>query len=73
MIEVRLFATLRYNRDKIYTLNPDKFEKASEILDYFQIAYNDVSIYLINGMHSSLEEPVKDGDVIALFPPVGGG
>lgn len=73
MIEVRLFATLRYGREKIYTFPPQTFQKAADVLDYFQILPEDVSIYLINGMHSSLEDPIKDGDIIALFPPVGGG
>ncbi len=73
MIEVRLFATLRDGREKIYHLPSARFKQANEILDYFQIPYEDVSIYLINGRHSKLEDEVKEGDIIALFPPVGGG
>lgn len=73
MIEVRLYATLRYGRDKVSIFAPDKFTKASEVLDYLEISYEDVSIYLINGMHAGLDAPLHDGDIIALFPPVGGG
>ena len=73
MIEVRLFATLRDGREKIYYLPPDDFNKALDILEYFQIPPADVSIYLINGMHSGLDDVVSDEDIIALFPPVGGG
>jgi len=73
MIEVRLFATLRYGREKIYTFPPGTFQKAVDVLEYFQIPHEEVSIYLINGRHSSLEDVIKDGDIIALFPPVGGG
>lgn len=73
MIEIRLFATLRYGREKIYTFPPGSFKKAAEVLDYFEIPYQDVSIYLINGRHSSLDDAINDGDIIALFPPVGGG
>ena len=73
MIEIRLFATLRDGREKIYHLPSDNFKKASEVLEYFKIPDEEVSIYLINGKHSKLDDVVKDKDVIALFPPVGGG
>jgi len=72
-IAVRLFATLRNGRGKIYTFPPETFKTAADVLDYFQILPENVSIYQINGMHSSLEDAIKDGDIIALFPPVGGG
>lgn len=73
MIEVRLFATFREGRQKNTFLEADQFHVASEVLDYFHISYDEVSIYLINGRHSELDAPVKDGDVLAIFPPVGGG
>lgn len=73
MIEVRLFATFREGRDKIQFLDPKDFIIASDIVDYFNIPHEEVAIFLINGMHSKLDKEVKDGDVIAIFPPVGGG
>ena len=39
----------------------------------WDIPAEEVSILLINGFHSKPEDPVKDGDVVSLFPPVGGG
>jgi molybdopterin converting factor small subunit len=73
MIEVRLFATFREGREKISFLDASQYHIAGEVLDYFHIPYEEVAIYLINGRHSKLDEPVKDGDVLAIFPPVGGG
>lgn len=73
MIEVRLFATFREGRGKIIELEPEGIGKASDILDVLKIPYEEVAIYLINGFHSKLDAPVKDGDVLAIFPPVGGG
>lgn len=73
MIEVRLFATFRYGRDKIYHLEANEHKTAQSILDYFDIPTEDVAILLINGKHRAPEDTVENGDIVALFPPVGGG
>ena len=73
MIEVRLFATLRQGRGKVFSLEAANYKCGKDILKEFQIPEDEVAIFLINGFHSKPEDPVKDGDVIALFPPVGGG
>ncbi|NLJ59119.1 MAG: MoaD/ThiS family protein [Tissierellia bacterium] len=73
MIEVRLFASLRTGRDKIIKLDSNSFSVAGEVLKHLSIEAEEVAIYLINGRHSDLDAPIKDGDIIAIFPPVGGG
>jgi len=73
MIEVRLFATFREGREKVLFLDAKKYKKASDVLDYLGIPHEEVAIYLINGRHSKLTDSIRDGDVLAIFPPVGGG
>lgn len=73
MIELRLFASLREGRGKIIMLDPKEFSNGHEILDHYDISEDQASIYLINGFHSKLTDPIKDEDVVAIFPPVGGG
>ena len=73
MIEVRVFATLRQGREKITFLPPGGIAYAADILNRLSIDPQEVSILLINGFHQKPETPVKDGDIVALFPPVGGG
>ncbi len=73
MIEVRFFATLRQGRGKIAEIGAEEVSTAAELLRRFDIPEEEVSILLINGFHSKPENPVKDGDVVSLFPPVGGG
>ena len=73
MIEVNLFATLRTGREKVYTLNADNIRTVKDIVSYLGIAPDDVAIILINGFHSNIEDPVEDGAVVSLFPPVAGG
>ncbi len=73
MIEVRVFATLREGREKITMMEPDGITCAGDIIQRLGIPLEEVSILLINGFHQKPESAVKDGDIVALFPPVGGG
>lgn len=73
MIEVRLFATFREGRDKIVYVEPAQAACPADVLDLLNIPHEEVAICLINGFHSALRDPIKDQDVLALFPPVGGG
>ena len=73
MIEVRFFATLRQGRGKIAEIAAEEVSTALDLFRRFDIPAEEVSILLINGFHSKPENPVKDGDVVSLFPPVGGG
>ena len=73
MIEVRVFATLRQGRDKVTMLPAENFSTAGDIIRHMDIPAEEVSILLVNGFHKKPDEPVKAGDIVALFPPVGGG
>ena len=73
MIEVRFFATLRQGRGKNAEVPAEEVATALDLFRRFDIPAEEVSILLINGFHSKPEDPVKDGDVVSLFPPVGGG
>ena len=73
MIEVRLFATLRQGREKIIMLESEPVSTVSDILRKLDIPAEEVSILLVNGFNKKTETPVQDGDIVALFPPVGGG
>lgn len=73
MIEVRLFATFREGRNKIIFLDISQYKTVEQVLDHLNIPYREVAICLINGRHSKLDTHLKNDDVLALFPPVGGG
>ena len=73
MIEVRLFATLREGRGKVQMLPASDFSVAGDIITHLDIPAEEVAILLVNGFHKKPDEPVKAGDVVAIFPPVGGG
>jgi molybdopterin converting factor small subunit len=73
MIEVRLFATFREGREKVSFFEASNFKCAGDIIDYLKIPRKEVAILLINGYYSAADAPINDGDILALFPPVGGG
>ena len=73
MIEVRFFATLRDGRGKSVQFPADGVSVAGDLLRLCGVERSQVAILLINGFHAKPEDPVKDGDLISLFPPVGGG
>ncbi|MDD4510710.1 MAG: MoaD/ThiS family protein [Oscillospiraceae bacterium] len=73
MVEVRLFSGFRKGRNKITVLPVAEFPTVDHILRRMEIPAEEVSILLINGFHSQKDDPLKSGDVVSLFPAVGGG
>ncbi len=72
-VTVKLFATLRTNREKIMTMDlPDK-GTTGHILKELGIPKEDVAIIMINGRGAKVDQALKDQDVVGIFPPVGGG
>ena len=73
MIEVRIFATLRQGRQKVYQLESASVNNVQDIMDTLDIPRSEVNIILINGFHQKPETEIKDEDIVSLFPAVGGG
>ena len=73
MIEVRLFAGLREGRGKVFELETGSVNTVLDVMAHFSIRREEVNILLVNGFHQKPETEVKDGDIVSLFPAVGGG
>lgn len=72
-IEVRYFATLRIDDKKKETLEVQEDTSVETLLDQIGVNLEDVAILLVNGIRTPPENKLKDGDIVSLFPPVGGG
>lgn len=72
-IKVRLFATLRANRGKELVLDLAEGSSVMDIIEELKIDKEEVAILLINGRDGQLDTPLKNEDVVSIFPPVGGG
>lgn len=73
MIKVKLFATFRDGRSKEVEFEYFEGITGRFILNKLDIKEEDVAIFLVNGLDGKWDAPLSDGDVISLFPPVGGG
>ena len=72
-IEVRLFASFRDNRWKSKYLTINEKATIKNIIEQIDIKEEELGIVLVNGRHSDVNTILKNEDVLALFPPVGGG
>lgn len=72
-VEVRLFATFREGREKKYFLDVPEGSRILDILNMLNIEAGEVSILLLNGRDGDTMRTLEDSDVVAVFPPVGGG
>ena len=73
MIEVRLFAGLREGRGKVFELESGSVNTVLDVMAHFSIRREEVNILLVNGFHQKPEFELKEGDIVSLFPAVGGG
>ena len=72
-VKVRLFATLRTNREKEMDMELPEGTAPEEIIRYLGIPAKDAAILMINGRAAMLDTILADSDVLSIFPPVGGG
>lgn len=72
-VEVKLFAYLREGRVPVQKIQIGEGSTAEEIVDILKIRKNEISLMFINGKDAPFDYVLNDGDVISLFPPVGGG
>lgn len=72
-LEVRLFAYFREGRAKKVFIDNEKITTIQQVLDELNINLEEVSLLLLNGFDGTIDRRLKDGDVLSLFPPVGGG
>ncbi len=72
-IKVKLIGAFRVDRFKEQDLVYPCETTAEKIIDHLDIPRRALGTVLINGVHSRVDDPVRDGDTIALLPILGGG
>ncbi len=72
-VTVKLFATLREIAGKEVVLELSDEATPQTALQHLNIPEKEAAILMINGRGARLSTPLKDSDVLAVFPLVGGG
>lgn len=72
-ITVKLFATFRDGRDKNQVFELDEAATPEDIIPVLGIEKSVIAILLINGIPGQFDNNLVEGDLISLFPAVGGG
>ena len=71
-VTVRLFATLRKNREKEIKMDLPNGSTIKEV-KILDISEGQASILMVNGKRVSITDTLKNYDIVAIFPPIGGG
>lgn len=78
LVTVKLFATLTRFKSGVKAGNPFEMNlsdtaTAKEIIDILQIPDDEIHIVFVNNVIEAPSVKLQAGDVIGIFPPVGGG
>ena len=73
-VDVYLFATLqRDGADSQQELKLRAGTSVRDVVERLAIPEMEIHLVFVNGRVASLDQPLQDGDRLALFPPIGGG
>lgn len=72
-ITLKLFATLRDFGPKYQEIDIKEGTTLEELIKQNNIPLDMPMIKLVNGEFAELSYMLKDGDIVALFPPIAGG
>lgn len=72
-ITVKLFASFRAGRFDIETGDYPAGTTVADVADGLNLQHSELGIMMINNRHVKLDRLLTDGDILALFPLLGGG
>ena len=72
-LEIKLFANLRKFNPELEKIEVDEGTTIRQLFDEAGIPPSEVAIVLVDGRHATLDQPLVDGETVAVFPPIAGG
>ena len=72
-IKVKLFASLRGGRFKEKDWDYVEGITVGRILEMLNINTKEVGVLLVNSRHRDTDYKLKEGDILSVFPVIGGG
>jgi sulfur carrier protein len=72
-VEVKLFESLKKHQPEGGRLQLRANSRVSDLLEALGISMDDVGILMVNRTDGRFDQPLQNGDVVTLIPPIGGG
>lgn len=72
-VVVKLHATLRDGRFDVDERDVPPRSTVADVLAGLAIDSSQATLLFVDGRHAELDKELRDGDVLAVFPPIGGG
>ena len=78
-IELRLFASLSQYRSResdsklLQTMEIPEGSTIGSLIEFLGIPPDTVKIVFINGIHAHVDDIIREGDRVGIFPPIAGG
>jgi molybdopterin converting factor small subunit len=72
-VTVKLFASFRAGRFEIETGDYPAGTTVADVADSLKLPHSELGIMMVNNRHVKLERVLAEGDILALFPLLGGG
>lgn len=72
-VTVKLFASFQAGRFNLEIRDYPDQTPIGTVVRELNIPEAEVGILLLNHVHAKMEQPLSEGDVLAIFPLVGGG
>jgi molybdopterin converting factor small subunit len=72
-ITVKLFAGFRNGRFKVRVIEFEAGIMVTQVIQKVELPEAEVGILICNGRHIELTDKLEEGDVLSVFPKVGGG
>lgn len=70
-VQVKLFFHLR--KDRIQDVELADGSDAGDLIRQLGIRLEDVGVLSINDRQATLDQKLKDADIVSIMPPIGGG
>ncbi len=72
-VTVRLYANLREGHEPEEEVEMPPGATVAALISMLRVPESAVTLLFVNGLHAAPDTALREGDSIALFPPVGGG
>ena len=72
-VKVKLFASLQEFGPRIQDMELPEGALLEDLLEKLRFPDGLPLLKIVNGRHVSLQQRIRDGDEVALFPPIAGG